>query len=310
MTARDVTACGRRYPRFSRWVMQSQVPGRVAALGLVATTAASACLPASWGAGALLRPARRHVTQARPVGADDVEFQGAGVKLRGWLFRGPAPRRGTVIYLHGSADNRASGVWIAGHFVERGFDVLAYDGRAHGESEGDACTYGYHEKADLSRAIDILPRNGPVVVFGSSLGAAVALQASPQEPRIAAIVAVAPFSDLRTVATERAPFFATTKDIQGAFTLAEATAGFKVDDVDCARAASSIAVPVLLVHGANDRETPVEHSRRIHGRLSGPKKLLIVPGAGHNDALRPEVWKEIDAWIDDSLSGAPSAAER
>jgi alpha-beta hydrolase superfamily lysophospholipase len=190
---------------------------------------------------------------------------------------------------------------MAGHFQKRGFDVLAYDSRAHGESEGDACTYGYYEKADLSRAIDILPRR-PVVVFGASLGAAVALQAAAQEPRIAAIVAVAPFSDLRKVASERAPFFATTNDIERAFTLAEATARFEVDDVDSVRAASRIAVPVLLVHGANDRETPVEHSQRIYRRLPGPKKLLVVPAAGHNDALRPEVWAEIDAWIDDALS--------
>jgi alpha-beta hydrolase superfamily lysophospholipase len=241
------------------------------------------------------------VTQARPPGAEDIEFQGAGVKLRGWLFREPEPRRGTVIYLHGSADNRASGVWMAGQFQERGFDVLAYDSRAHGESEGDACTYGYYEKTDLSRAIDILPKR-PVVVFGASLGAAVALQAAAHEPRIAAIVAVAPFSDLRTVVRERAPFFATTNDIERAFTLAEVTAKFRVDDVDCASAASSIAVPVLIIHGANDRETSVEHSRRIYGRLRGPKKLLVVPAAGHNDALRPEVWAEIDAWIDQALS--------
>jgi pimeloyl-ACP methyl ester carboxylesterase len=126
-----------------------------------------ACMPPSWGAGALLHPSRRALTTPRPSGAQDVSFESGGLKLRGWLFQDSGERRGTVVYLHGSADNRASGVNIVQRFLKRGFDALAYDSRAHGESEGDACTYGYYEKGDLSRAIDSL-KVRPVVVFGVS----------------------------------------------------------------------------------------------------------------------------------------------
>jgi hypothetical protein len=221
--------------------------------------------------------------------------------LKGWWFQGSGRRRGTLIYLHGSADNRASGVHIAERFLERGFDALLYDSRAHGESEGDACTYGYYERKDLSRAIDRLQVR-PIVALGVSLGGAVALQTAAEDSRISAVIAVASFADLRTVASERAPFVASKADIEAAFRLAEEQAHFVVDEASPLRAASRIRVPVLLVHGDADVETPPAHSRRLFEALHCDKHLLLVPGAGHNDALRPDVWAQIDAWLDRVLS--------
>jgi alpha-beta hydrolase superfamily lysophospholipase len=219
------------------------------------------------------------------------------VRLEGWLFAGAPPARGTLVYLHGSADNRTSGLAMAERYAPRGFDVLLYDSRAHGESGGDACTYGYYEKDDLRRAIDGL-RASPVAVLGVSLGGAVALQAAATDRRIAAVVAVSTFSDLRTIATERAPWFATPNEIAEAFGLAEASAHFAVDDVSPVAAAMGIRAPTLLVHGDSDRETRPSHSERIFAALRCPKRLILVPGAGHDDALRPDVWPVIDAWLD------------
>jgi len=55
---------------------------------------------------------------------------------------------------------------------------------------------------------------------------------------------------------------------------------------------------VLLIHGADDRETPPEHSRRIEAALAGPRRLLLVPGAGHGGALAGrEAWDVIGAWL-------------
>ena len=95
---------------------------------------------------------------------------------------GVGDRRGTLIYLHGVADNRASGAGVIERFRKRGFDVVAYDSRAHGESDGDACTYGFYEKQDLRRVLDSVGV-GPIVLVGCSLGAAVALQLAADEPR-------------------------------------------------------------------------------------------------------------------------------
>jgi fermentation-respiration switch protein FrsA (DUF1100 family) len=56
-------------------------------------------------------------------------------------------------------------------------------------------------------------------------------------------------------------------------------------------------VPVLLVHGADDSNINPSHSRRIFAALHEPKQLIIVPGAGHNDVLRPDVWEQIKNWL-------------
>src|SRR5262245_19851472 len=104
-------------------------------------------MPASWGANALLHPQRRPMTRQPNAPFDALDVDGAGVKLKGWWFHAREPR-GTVVFLHGVADNRGSSVGIANHFLARGFDVVAFDSRAHGESEGGACTYGYYEKQD------------------------------------------------------------------------------------------------------------------------------------------------------------------
>jgi hypothetical protein len=150
--------------------------------------------------------------------------------------------------------------------------------------------------------------HGPIVLLGSSLGAAVALQEAAIDPRVSVVVAVESFSDLRTVATERAPKFFTRGVIQRAFELAEREAGFQADAVSPRQAAAMIHVPVLLVHGADDVETPPDHSRRIHDALKGPKRLILVPGVGHNHSLQESVWPEIDVWVERALIGGTTGS--
>jgi pimeloyl-ACP methyl ester carboxylesterase len=266
---------------------------RLLILLLIAT---AGCMPPSWAANALLHPARRPVATQPNRPFEPVSFEGAGVTLEGWWFRAPAAKRGTVIYLHGVADNRASGIGIAGRFVAQGYDVLVYDSRAHGASTGDACTYGFYEKQDLKRVLDRVEAK-PVVLIGFSLGAAVALQAAAEDPRIAAVVAVSSFSDLRTVGSERVPFFASKRNIADAFAIAEREAKFRADDVSPVAAAARISVPVLVVHGERDRETPPAHSQRIFAALRGPKRLILVPEAAHGGVMTSAVWSELDRWL-------------
>ncbi|MBZ5552306.1 MAG: alpha/beta fold hydrolase [Acidobacteriia bacterium] len=256
-------------------------------------------LPA-WAANGLLHPIRHRVHQPPPAHCEESVFTGAGVTLRGWNCRASGTPRGTVVYLHGVADNRTSGSAIAERYCGRGFEVVAYDSRGHGESGGDTCTYGYFEKKDLHRVLDTLEPHR-IVLFGTSLGAAVALQEAAEDKRISAVIAVESFSDLRTVAVERAPFFLTRATIRKAFLLAEEWGRFRVDAVSPVAAAAHISVPVLLIHGALDRDTPVAHSQRILAALRGPKQLIVVPGAHHNESLQGDVWSEIDKWIDGAV---------
>jgi pimeloyl-ACP methyl ester carboxylesterase len=269
----------------------------VAVLSVTAVVLGCGALRAA-GANGLLHPGRRTLDATLREAHPQVTFAGADVTLSGWKFPARNARRGTVIYLHGIADNRGSGLSPALRLSARGFDVIAYDSRAHGDSTGEICTFGFYEKRDLQRVLDVL-ESGPVFVIGSSLGGAVALQAAAEDARISGVVAAESFSDLRTVATERAPWFFPPKTIRDALTLAGKQGGFAVDAVSPMESARRINVPVLLIHGALDRETPPEHSRRIFDSLRGQRRLLLVEGVGHNQSLQPaSVWTEIENWIE------------
>jgi hypothetical protein len=258
---------------------------------------ASGCPAASWVAGGILHPSKRPPPPAPTRAFEALTWQGAGVRLEGWRFRGEGPvRRGTVVYLHGIADNRGSSLWIANHFLPLGYDVVAYDSRAHGASEGSACTYGVYEKQDLLRVLATVEAR-PIYLLGISLGAAVSLQAAALTRDVAGVVAISPFSDLRAVVRDRTPFYLPQWIVEDGFRQAEAEGKFRVDDASPLRAAPFITAPVLLVHGARDVDTPPAHSQRIYDALRAPKRLILVPGAGHNNTLNGSVWPQIDAWL-------------
>jgi uncharacterized protein len=248
-------------------------------MAVVVLVGAGGCLRAGTGADAILVPHRRALRGAPDVPYRDVAFTSDGLTLRGWLMPARTRSRPLVVYLHGVGDNREGGVGLARRFGPQGHDVLAYDSRAHGLSDGRYCTYGVREKEDLRRALDAVGADR-AVLFGASLGAAVAVQAAPLDPRIVAVVAQSPFSDLPEIVAHRAPWFATRADVAAALREAERRAGFVAAEASAVAAAPRVGVPVLLIHGAADRDTPTAQGRRVFEALGGPRQLLLVPGAG------------------------------
>jgi pimeloyl-ACP methyl ester carboxylesterase len=267
---------------------------RVAYLICLSALLTVACGATDWGAAAILHPWHRPVLFEPDLPCETIAFESDGLRLEGWLFRAPAPQRGLIVYLHGIADNRQSGLGVARRFVPLGYDVLAYDSRAHGRSQGDFCTYGYFERRDVTRALDAVGAKR-AVLFGSSLGAAVALQAAAVDPRVIGVISQSSFADLPSIVRDRAPWYLPEAYVTAAIARAGERAGFPPSEASPVAAAARIHVPVLLIHGAADDETPCRHSQHIFDALAGAKRLLLVPGAGHNDVLaREEVWQEIE----------------
>lgn len=267
---------------------------------------AVSCAPARLGALAITRPLRVPVIVEPLEPHDDLVITtDDGLRLQGWLFPVDEPR-GLVVLVHGKDINRQHFIAAAGRFQSLGFVVLAYDQRAHGLSDGAIVTYGAREARDLCRAIDTAFASGalrahpavPVFLIGESLGAAVVLQTAAQEPRVRGVVAGASFSDLRTILSEKTPFFFSNSERDEAVRAAEMEGQFKVDDVSPMRAAANIEVPVLLLHGSEDRYIPFGHSIRIYEAIKAPKRLIRLEGAGHVDVLlHEEAWQEIERFV-------------
>ena len=208
-----------------------------------------------------------------------------------------ATPRGTIFLLHGRGGRKEDMLWIAKRFVAADFRCLVYDSRAHGQSEGDHCTYGKDEVRDLQSLITKTSNHlstrsesiGPVGLFGVSLGAAVALQASDLDA-VGAVVAVSSFSSLSEVVTYSGrklihrhlpdPF------IQAALSLGGWRADFYPSASSPLSALIKVDTPLFLVHGERDGVIPISHGRRLfEASRSDRKSWNPIPEGEHGNVL-------------------------
>ena len=251
----------------------------------------------------LLQPARRKrewyarfTAVLSPVDAglpqEDIVFRTHdGVSLSGWLVAQKRNPKGTVIYLHGVGDCKIGGLALARFLFNKGYNVLLYDSRHHGESGGQFCTYGFYEKRDVSTAIDYLERRrdlktGRVGIFGTSMGAAVAIQAAAIDNRIAGVVAEASFTDLRTIFVDyqtriiKLPWHFLRNF---AMSRSQVLANFKARLVSPIDDVARVKAPLLFIHGTKDSFIRYQYSKRLYENATGLKQLLLIEGADHND---------------------------
>jgi len=200
--------------------------------------------------------------EAVRIRADD------GVRLAGWFL--PRPGAPTVVLLHGYPAEKADLLPLASALAPQ-FATLLVDHRYFGDSEGRATTLGFRERQDLKRVLDFLESRGAtaVGVFGFSLGGAVALLTSAEDPRIRAIAAYAPFADLRALGHElygwmwlaRYPF------VEAMLLWSRLAFGGDITRHTPAEAAARVKVPVLLVHSRTDEQIPFRHAERLRAAL-------------------------------------------
>ncbi len=200
----------------------------------------------------------------------------------------------TVVLLHGISACKEVELERAKLLADAGYASLLLDLRAHGQSEGEYCTFGYHEKNDLRAVADTLeklfPRR-PMAIWGASLGGAVALQAMAVEPRYSFGLVESTFDEFDKVAMEYGAdwFFGmrskwlTDRVINKSGRIAH----FEPDSVKPVIAAAQIDRPILFIHGDKDARIPMWFGERNY--LASPstgKRWYKVPGAGHNN-----LWK-------------------
>ncbi len=229
------------------------------------------------------------------LSADDLWVETEpGLFLRGWRVQASGPARGTVVLLHGNGSCKEAELGLARLFAEHGYQCLLYNSRAHGESGGQFCTFGFYERRDFARFVEAAERRfgplGPLAVFGNSLGGAVALQSMAEFPRICCGVVESPFATLREIVHDYmehysgVPFFFVS-DL--ALERAARIAHFPVGAVNPEAVAAKIRQPVFLAHGTDDHWIAFRYGERISRQLRAPGSgWHPVPGADHGD-----VWK-------------------
>ena len=233
---------------------------------------------------------------------EDVEFQSSdGLTLRGWYIPAPASAR-TVIVCSGHNGSMDPDVVVAPWLHAAGFNVLMFDWRGHGRSQGRQVSIGYNERYDLLGAVGYAQARGArrIGVLGFSMGGSVALSTAAGCPAIDAVAADGAFARLLTAVTagltERGVWRGLAQSLAGLFiATANLRLGVNLFEIDPARWIDRIAPrPILLMYGARDPFAPGPEVDRLYGRAQSPKELWRVPEAAHRDLQvhRPDEYRQ------------------
>ncbi len=251
------------------------------------------------GGSYLITSSRFRFTERGPKTPDEVgltvtpaEFTSSdGVGLRGWWSPGETSKP-VIIFCHGLNRSRLELLERAAESNRRGYGVLLFDLRNHGESETAYTTIGVHESRDVCAARKFVEEKAgqrPQVVWGVSMGASSAILAAQECPGFAAIVSDSSFLSFRdTIAHHvrlffRLPSFPIANLI---VTAAEWRAGFDADAGDVEAAVRNIDAPILFIAGSADRRMPPELAERLkRASRNAATELVVIPGAGHGEAF-------------------------
>lgn len=199
-----------------------------------------------------------------------------GTRLYGWFVPAqgvahPKEALGTVIHFHGNAQNLSAHWHGAAFLPAQGFNLFLFDYRGYGPSQGKPNQQGLF--LDSNAALDYLRGRADIdadklLVFGQSLGGnnAIAAVGTGNRAGIRAIVIEATFSSYSAIANDK---------VSGA--------GLLLGDRYAAERhiAALAPIPLLLIHGSDDRVIPAKHSQRLFELAEPPKQLRLLPKGGH-----------------------------
>ena len=208
------------------------------------------------------------------VSKQDCFFQSpGGKKLHAWYFRNKGSNR-TFLVSHGNAGNLTHRTALIALLLGTGASVFIYDYEGYGKSEGSpsvngACQSGEAAFRYLSENLQVEPKS--IVLYGESLGTGITCQiASKNQP--AAVILQSAFTSLPSVAAEKIFLFHLYPDWT-----------YTVNRLDNLAYVRSKTVPLLIIHGLQDRVISERNAEALINAANNPKGIIRLANTGHND---------------------------
>lgn len=209
-----------------------------------------------------------------------------GEKLTGYYYPGSGEKKRIAFIIHGYRSEHAetAGMYYD-YYAKRGFDLFCCDHTAHGESEGTQIGFDFFESADCLRWIDELIRrfgsDVQIVLHGFSMGSATVMRMSSRCPKqVKFLVADCGYASgeeqLKGSLGQMYPLMRV---------LNRWIAGYDLQDTDVRPSLSSANLPILFVHGKQDKSVPFFNSERLYDLYAGPKDCFFVDGARHVESM-------------------------
>jgi uncharacterized protein len=193
------------------------------------------------------------------------------VELNAWWIPNP-DARATLLFLHGNAGNISHRLDSIDIFYKLGLSVLIIDYRGYGKSTGKPSEQGTYTDAEtaynyLIEAKNISPNK--IVIFGRSLGGAVATWLAEKQPT-AALILESSFTSIADIGKHYYPYLPTSL-----------IARIKYPSI---KRISNVTPSVLIIHSINDEIIPYEHGQQLYQAANEPKSFLEING-GHNEGF-------------------------
>jgi pimeloyl-ACP methyl ester carboxylesterase len=196
--------------------------------------------------------------------------------LNGWWLRSGDAAAPTFLYLHGNDFNLGANVEHVARLNRLGYAVLAVDYRGYGKSVGAfPSETQLYEDAEAAWSYLVRERGvdpGRAIIYGHSLGGAVAIELALRHPEAAGLIAESAFTSMPEMA----------KFVYGMFPVD----WLLNQRFDALAKVPMLRVPVLFIHGTADAEVPYAMSEHLFAAAAGSKWLTLVPGGGHEDSAK------------------------
>lgn len=206
-----------------------------------------------------------------------------------WLFKNNNdPKAPFVLIFHGNGENletmRQGG--ILHQFMNLNINFLAMDYPGYGRSDGKSSEKNNIDAANsVFQWIETNFKENPKIIFGWSLGAAVAIQTVYyNQDKIDGLIAFSCWSSLPDVAAAHYPRFLVNSLLK--------------ENYNSVEAAKKIGCPALLIHGEKDNIIPISQGKKVAEAMDSFAKWVSVSNSGHNDIFSHEVvWQEIAGFV-------------
>jgi pimeloyl-ACP methyl ester carboxylesterase len=239
------------------------------------------------------------------LGFEPLEFRvrdertGRPLRLAAWWIPNPAARGRCAVLIHGYADAKVGAIAWAPTFHGLGWNVLAIDLRAHGESDGVDSTAGFYERHDVNGVLDQLRAQRPeqarrFVLFGVSLGAAVAAAAAVarESDDVAGVILDSPYPSYRDAIAAHARVLGHPGGVlqRLGVRVAEWITGADFDAVGPVNLIPRIAAPLLVVQAGDDPFVPPAAAKQVERACAArpPERATdywLIPEAEHVQGL-------------------------
>ncbi len=235
-----------------------------------------------------------------------------GFKLHGCYIEQFPNSDKVVILVHGYTRAHPMSCRFFDLYLRQGFNILAIDQRAHGESDGTHTSYGFYEKHDIEQWVRwVAMKKGAYAIIGLhgiSLGAGTSLEYLHINRYVKFVVADSPYSNMEQLIRYQikylynAPVFIFYHTIHFFVKL---YAKFRFQDVNPIAAVAKSEIPIMFIHGSNDRFIPPSMSRELYeAKQKGIKRLWMAEGGRHTKAYlcnKNEYERQVTLFLEDVL---------